>query len=125
MNKKILLSAGLSFALFTGGFGLLQVTNQLPQTESAQAEVLMKLDSFEPPNLTIKKGTTVSFKNRDSKSRWPASNLHPTHEIYPEFDPQKPIDKDQSWQFRFDKAGNWKYHDHLMPYIRGVITVTD
>lgn len=125
MSKKVLLLTGLSFALFAGGFGLTTFTNQSSQAEYAQAEVLMKADSFEPETLNIKKGTSISFKNEDLKSKWPASNLHPTHEIYPAFDPQKPIESGQSWQFRFDKAGTWKYHDHLMPYIRGVIKVVD
>lgn len=116
--------SGLFLILFAGSFGIARFTNQPAQTGSAQAEMLMKPDSIEPETLTIKKGTRVSFKNQDSKSRWPASNLHPTHEIYPEFDPQKPIEPGQSWQFAFDKKGTFKYHDHLMPYIRGVIIVT-
>lgn len=90
-----------------------------------QAEVFMKPDVFEPETLTIKKGATVEFKNEDSQARWPASNIHPTHGIYPEFDPKEPVEPGKSWSFKFDKVGSWKYHDHLIPYIRGVIVVTE
>lgn len=87
--------------------------------------VLMKKDSFEPETVTIKKGATLEFKNVDTTARWPASNIHPTHGIYPEFDPRQPIDPGQSWNFTFDKIGSWKYHDHLIPSIRGNIIVAD
>jgi len=53
----------------------------------------------------------------------PASDLHLTHGIYPEFDPQEPIDPKNSWSFQFLKFGKWKFHDHLNPYYRGIINV--
>ena len=85
--------------------------------------ILMKKDTFEPVAIQIKKGTKVIFKNEDTESRWPASNLHPTHGIYPEFDPTQPVEQGGQWSFVFEKTGNWKYHDHLLPSLRGVITV--
>ena len=78
---------------------------------------------FSPPELTIKKGQTVTFITKRNKPFWPASNVHPLHSLYPEFDPKKPIEANQSWSFTFDKAGKWKYHDHTAPYFRGVIIV--
>lgn len=83
----------------------------------------MKEDSFEPETLTIEKCTKVVFENQDNVSRWPASNLHPTHGIYPEFDPLQPVEAGKGWSFVFDKVGNWRYHDHLSPSMRGTILV--
>lgn len=103
----------------------LLLINKAAVKNNQPVTVLMQEDSFSPENLTIKKGTTVTFKNVDKVARWPASNIHPTHTIYPEFDPLQPIDPGQSWSFRFDKVGVWKDHDHLIPSIRGTITVTD
>lgn len=107
--------------------GILLSQRSTPENKSAVATttILMKQDSFEPETLTIKKGATVEFKNMDSVARWPASNLHPTHTIYPQFDPRQPIDPGQSWSFTFEKAGSWKYHDHLIPSIRGTIIVAE
>lgn len=82
-------------------------------------------NGFTPNELTIKKGGTVKFVTTRDKPYWPASNLHPTHGIYPEFDPQKPIEASDSWSFKFDKVGSWKYHDHLSPYFRGTIIVEE
>ncbi len=85
--------------------------------------ILMKKDSFEPTQIQVKKGTEVVFKNEDSTARWPASNLHPTHGIYPQFDPRVPIEQGGQWSFVFDQTGSWKFHDHLSPSLRGEITV--
>ena len=94
------------------------------QSSQKPVIIIMKADKFEPETVQIKKGTKVIFKNEDQVDRWPASNLHPTHGIYPEFDPQKPVPVGTSWEFTFDKVGTWKYHDHLIPSIRGVIVVS-
>lgn len=88
-------------------------------------QVLMGDTQFTPNKLAIKKNSRVVFKNDDGKDHWPASDLHPTHEIYPEFDPQKPIKSGASWEFIFEKTGNYSYHDHLSPAIRGSIEVVE
>lgn len=94
------------------------------QNTGEPVEILMTSGKFQPESITIKAGTKVTFKNQDSVSRWPASNLHPTHGIFPEFDPKQPISPGGEWSFVFDKAGTWKFHDHLLPSLRGTITVT-
>ena len=78
---------------------------------------------FIPDTITIAKGDTVVFTTSWGKPFWPASDLHPTHTIYSEFDPKQPIDQDKSWSFRFDKVGEWQFHDHLAPLFRGRIHV--
>lgn len=85
--------------------------------------VAMNDDGFTPREVRIARNDTIVFFNNDNLPRWPASNLHPTHTIYPEFDPKKPIAPGQSWTFVFNNAGTWKYHDHLLPHFRGTITV--
>ena len=83
----------------------------------------MKADSFDPATLTIKVGDTVEFRNESGEDKWPASNVHPTHELYPGFDAQKSILEGDSYEFTFDRAGRWGYHDHLNPDIQGTIVV--
>ena len=82
-------------------------------------------DGFVPDELTINARETVAWRTETGELFWPASNLHPSHLIYPEFDPKQPIPPDQSWSFTFTKTGEWKYHDHLAPYFTGVITVIE
>lgn len=83
----------------------------------------MTSNGFEPAEVSVDENSSVIFVNKDTESRWPASNTHPTHELYPEFDPRKPITPGESWAFKPKKAGEWKFHDHLFPHMRGVLTV--
>ena len=87
--------------------------------------IRMNNNGFEPRELTVGEGDNVVFINDDDTDRWPASNLHPTHGIYPEFDPEKHIKPGESWSFTFNKPGLWKMHDHLIPSMTGAITVLE
>ena len=90
---------------------------------SADVIVEISANGYKPKEVKIKKGTKVIFKNQDKDLHWPASNIHPTHTIYPQFDPQRPIKSSDSWEFVFGKEGIWRYHDHLNPIQTGTITV--
>ena len=80
--------------------------------------------AFSPSSLSVKNGDVVVFKNKSKAMFRPASNPHPTHVDYPEFDAKQPIPAGQSYQFKFAKVGTWKFHDHLNPGVQGTITVT-
>ena len=94
----------------------------------AEEKVIIYTDSGYSPNiLTIQNGETVIFQNRSSKSMWPASALHPSHRVYsgtslnehcPDttgiaFDACKGFLPNETWSFKFEKTGTWKFHDHL------------
>lgn len=87
--------------------------------------ITLTKNGFEPSEITIKAGDTITFKSTTGSLYWPASNLHPSHLVYPEFDPLVPVQPNDSWSFVFTKVGAWKFHDHLSPYFTGVITVTE
>ena len=82
-------------------------------------------DGFQPKTITIKKGQTVTWTNKDSDELWVASNPHPTHTDYPGFDELKSIPTGQTYSFTFTKVGNWGYHNHLNPSQKGVVVVTE
>lgn len=100
-------------------------TNQNTDVQNGEATIKMIATGFDPGQVTIKKGTKVTFVNQDTKSRWPASAPHPTHTDYPEFDPKVAISAGSSWSFVFDKTGTWKFHDHLSPTMFGSVTVVE
>ena len=87
------------------------------------ATIEMTSSGFSPSNITVTSGTTVVFKNTDTKPHWPASNPHPTHTDLPGFDALKSIDPGQSYSFTFTKVGTWGFHDHLNPTHGGHVTV--
>lgn len=86
--------------------------------------VIMKGGAYSQTEITIKKDQVVEWRNEGSEDYWPASNIHPSHGIYPEFDPAQPVKPGESWSFKFDRAGTWKFHDHLFPKeIKGEVIV--
>lgn len=111
----VLLLAVAGWMFFGGSFG----------QSGEMWTVTMEPGKFVPDTLTIRRGDRVTFVNRDTEPRWPASNLHPTHGIYPEFDPQESVPPGGSWSFVFDQVGEWKYHDHNIPSLRGIIRVVE
>jgi plastocyanin len=80
-------------------------------------------NGFEPSTLTVDSDTTVEFENKSSDDFWPASNVHPTHLLYPSFDAKKPVLPGDSYSFTFTKVGRWGYHNHLEPDVQGTIVV--
>ncbi len=96
----------------------------LPSTQNLKTyKVVLGENGFEPQNITIKKGDVIEFSTSGDKHFWPASDIHPTHGIYPEFDPQDAIQPGKTWSYKFEKTGTWRFHDHLAPYHTGRITV--
>ncbi len=98
-----------------------------PQPVSAHVEksyaIQMNDKGASPTSIEITQGDTIVFENTGTSPIWPASDMHPTHQIFPEFDPKKAVSPAKSWSFRFDKSGTWKFHDHLHPAVVGTITV--
>ena len=103
---------------------------------------------FSPSALNISKGDSVTWVNKDSQARWPASASHPTHTKYAgasydeegsykgslacksegvakdgAFDPCEGIAPGESWTFTFEQVGSWGFHDHLVSGQFGKITV--
>ncbi|MEM7253519.1 MAG: cupredoxin domain-containing protein [Pseudomonadota bacterium] len=79
--------------------------------------------TFSPPQVELERGAEVVFSNSSDRPVWPASNIHPTHDIYPEFDPKAPIPPGGEWRFVPDRSGAWRFHNHLAADEGGMIVV--
>lgn len=103
----------------------------VPEMVVVGANISITDAGFEPKEVKIKKGETVSWINESSRSSWPASALHPTHAVYPEgggcigsaFDACRGLETGEEFSFLFNHAGTWKYHDHLAPSRTGTVIV--
>ncbi len=101
------------------GIGFFAVSN------NSREIVIRRTDfGFVPRTVVIARNDTVVFVNEAKSEMWPASDAHPTHGLYAQFDPKDPIPAGEKWRFRFTRAGDWSYHDHLMPEMRGSIIVS-
>lgn len=78
---------------------------------------------FTPEEIPVPAGSTVTFVNGSSGNMWVASDVHPTHTILPEFDNKEGIAPGETYEFTFNEAGDWTYHNHLAPQNVGTIIV--
>lgn len=78
---------------------------------------------FQPSFISIRSGDSVKFRNQSDSNMWVASNPHPTHDDYPEFDQHTSVAKNGEFTFRFWKSGVWGFHNHLNQNHQAVISV--
>jgi len=131
MNKTVLVGLGVMFCIVVGIFAYLAIPKDtsapnLKEPEGEPSVTIVRTNTgYEPKEVTIKKGDIVLWTNESNEYHWPASDLHPTHGIYPEFDPLRPIASGDTWKFKFDKVGVWKFHDHIRANKVGTVTVVE
>ena len=92
----------------------------MPVAGKPSATVHMTDEGYSPRVLEIEQGQTVEFVNDSSRDYWPASDPHPIHTGYPGFDAGKTILPGESWDFTFNRAGRFGYHNHLAPETHAV-----
>lgn len=80
---------------------------------------------YQPKEITVKKGTKVTFVNESVGNMWTASGVHPTHQLLPGFDELKSVAKGGKYEYTFAKVGTWKYHNHMKPTDGGIVIVTE
>lgn len=118
----------LTFALFAFAYFFFAPQSQqlaLSNPSTSVHIVTLTEDGFVPEELVIAQNDKVIFQTDTGNPFWPASSLHPSHDIYPAFDAGSRIIPPENWEFVFDKIGRWKYHDHINAHATGVITVID
>ena len=99
------------------GLRLAIVAAMISQMSAARCEdVAIMIDNFtfEPAQLTVKIGTTVTWKNRD--------DIPHTVVSAGKFR-SKTLDTDDSYSFTFASVGDYKYFCSLHPHMTGMIKV--
>jgi len=98
-------------------FGIAVVATMLLPVSAARADdVAIHIDNFvfEPAQLNVKVGTTVTWTNRD--------DIPHTVVCAGKFR-SKPMDTDGTFAFTFTEAGEYKYFCSLHPHMTGSIKV--
>ena len=86
--------------------------------------IVIEGSAFSLKELIVKKGTTVTWINKDGVTHSIASNPHPTHTSLPALK-SGVLANGQSYSFTFEKVGVVGYHCHLHPSMQGKITVIE
>ncbi|WP_429553869.1 cupredoxin domain-containing protein [Paraburkholderia sp. MM5477-R1] len=103
-------SAGLGFAQTT-----MPMQGQKQTVASTPNAIVIKNFMFSPMQLTIKAGTTVTWKNLDGE---PHSVVNDAGLFR-----SAALDQDDTYQFKFDKPGVYKIFCGIHPNMKATITV--
>jgi len=93
-------------------------------TSPQQVTVTIRNFAFDPPTITVKSGTTVTWVNEDSTPHLVASDPHPTHTDLPGL-VSGTLSQGQSYSFTFVKVGAFGYHCHIHPSMKGTVIVEE
>ena len=147
MNKKLLSIIALIIVIGIGSFTVVsgqknastsnqvnnEQTNQAPITEPIETEannqiqniqVALSETGFAPNEVSIKLGTKVVWTNRSGRVATVDSDLHPTHQLYPPLNLGQ-FGNNETVELVFEKAGTFKYHNHLNPNVTGAVVVQE
>jgi amicyanin len=96
------------------------VSQNPPSSSQATSskEVSIADMAFSPANITVKKGTTITWTNNDSVGHdvIADSGNGPNSQI---------LQKGQTYSFTYDIAGTFSYHCGVHPSMKGKVTVTE
>jgi plastocyanin len=90
------------------------MTTQIHAARCEDLSIMIDNFTFEPAQLTVKVGTTVTWKNRD--------DIPHTVVSAGKFR-SKTLDTDDSFAFTFTAAGDYTYFCSLHPHMKGTIKV--
>ena len=110
------LAAMLTFASVAGAQKASVVGTQKQQKQATRT-VLIQNFSFKPAHITIKRGTKVTWINKDTAP-------HTATAINGKSFHSPVLRKGQSYSHTFKTAGKWGYYCKIHPDMRGSVTVT-
>jgi plastocyanin len=94
-------------------------SNQNSGSTSQTNAVSITNFAFNPSNITVKKGTTVTWTNKDSVA-------HTVTENDGQDGPKSnDLNQNQTYSFTYNTVGTFKYHCSIHPDMIGSVTVTD
>ncbi|MDO8610218.1 MAG: cupredoxin domain-containing protein [bacterium] len=109
------------------GTGIEEANNNSSNNGSDEISNIVNINytdlGYDPKTLSISVGQTVKFTNDSSVDVWTASDPHPIHTNFSEFDQKSAGGNGTTYQFTFNKAGSYQYHNHRNPNHKGVIIV--
>ncbi len=107
---KSLRALAVTTALWMGGAMLVSGAESDPG-----ARVIIKDFMFAPVALTVKAGSVVSWTNQDNEPHTVASDAGVFR--------SGALDTNESYTFKFDKPGTYRFLCSIHPYMVGTITV--
>jgi len=93
--------------------------NSQSATSAQTSTVSIQDFAYAPAKITVKKGTKVTWTNKDSTK----------HDVIPDtsgsFMGSELLGQNESYSFTFDTVGTYSYHCSPHPYMKGTVEVTE
>lgn len=100
----------------TSGTNSTDATDATDATATSAVEI--KDMAFSPSNITVKKGTKVTWTNKDTVSHTVTSDSGSTMD-------SELLSKGDTYSVTFDEVGSFDYHCTPHPAMTGTVTVTE
>ncbi len=117
LRIALVAAAALGFVLWSGARSISGGGGELKPAHSAEAKVEVKIDnfSFGPTTVTVDKGSTVTWINRDDIPHTVVSS----DKVFK----SKVLDTDEQFSFTFAQAGTYPYFCSIHPKMTGTVIV--
>jgi amicyanin len=113
-----MLRTAVSAALIGAAVGTVLAGGVLLARAQSPAAAAVSIDNFtfNPPTLTVKAGTTVTWTNKDDIPHGIAATGN-------KFQRSQALDTDNSYSFTFTTPGSYQYFCYIHPHMTGTIVV--
>lgn len=96
-------------------------SDTMSEEQPAANEVFMQDFAFTPAEMTVKKGTTVTWTNKDDAKH----DVAPDQESESFKSSPNLLAKGESYSFTFNTVGTYSYHCTPHPYMKATVEVTE
>ncbi len=119
----VVIIGGIIFAMRHGsgmyGMDMSSKNSSASQAQQSTNHVAISNFAFSPANITVKKGTIVTWTNQDTVG-------HTVTETDSQTGPRSAtLSKGQSYSFTYNDVGTFKYDCSIHPYMTGKVEVTN
>lgn len=117
LPARLFVAASLG-AMIVAATGVRTASADSPPPSASPVMVFIRNSLYYPSSLTVKTGTTVTWRNDDTQLS------HTVTSTTGVFD-SKNLDRGMVYSYKFTKAGKYPYTCTYHPYMHGMVLVTD
>ncbi len=99
------------------------VTTTIQPPDAGEVTIIIENYSFNPPEITIPRGTMVTWVNQDPFDHQITNDATTSYELGAIFR-SDPLSEGESYAFTFNTSGTYPYYCAIHPFMKATITVT-
>lgn len=101
-----------------------KTTPSTSQAKLTTAYINISSTGFVPSDINVPTNTLVTWTNKDTKPHEVAADPYPKDDSIPNFNNNVVLQPNETYTFKFENKGLYKYHDQLNPFkFNGMVKV--